>query len=89
MSKEVEVTKIVVAMGGTETQMTIEQAKKLYRQLDQLFGEPKVVEKHIHHRNYWTPAWMSEPVQYTVESVPSLEKYEITCQGNTALLAIQ
>lgn len=38
-TKECEVTKITISIGGKEQTVTIEQAKELKRSLDELFGK--------------------------------------------------
>lgn len=55
----VRVSKLIVAIGKAQIPLTVEQAKELHRQLDELFGkaEPAAVTKEIViHRDYW-PWW--------------------------------
>lgn len=44
------ITKLKIKMGKKETEMTMNEAKKLYEDLHVLFGEKEVV---VYRDNYW------------------------------------
>lgn len=49
MSKKVEISKIVITIGDSTHELTINQAKELQEALSGLFGRKEtVIEKHIH-----------------------------------------
>lgn len=49
-----EVKKIVLQLGKREIELTVAEAKELFKGLDELFGE-KTVEHHYHRPWYWKP----------------------------------
>ncbi len=85
---KVELTAIEVTTESGKTRLTIEEAKMLYRQLHELFGEkivtmppsaPIVIE-----RGPWWPVYPTPPPIWTSPTVEPFRQYPtITCQGNT------
>lgn len=64
MSAPVKVESIVISAGESQVLLSIEEAKELQKQLNDLFG----VEKEIQHVPYtstkpepWQPTWMLSP----------------------------
>ena len=73
MSKKAEIKKIVLDLGGKEVELSVDQAKKLYDLLGEMYGEkvvvmpscPIIIERS---RPYWTwegPIWTSDGYQIT------------------------
>ena len=67
MEKEIEVSSIKITMGKKEVDLTIEEAKKIKKALEEIFSE-KVVEKteHHHHHDYYRqyyPIWSTNYAQ--------------------------
>ena len=58
MEKEVTIQSIKITMGKREVELSIEEAKKLKKALEEIFGT-KVIEKteHIHHYDNWGQYW--------------------------------
>ena len=55
------ISKIVVKMGKREVNLSVEDAKNLFRLLEEMFGE-KI--KEVHH-DHWHPRWnWSYPTYY-------------------------
>lgn len=54
MEKEVSIQSIKILMGKREVELSIEEAKKLKKALEEIFGT-KVIEKteHIHYHDYF------------------------------------
>jgi len=51
MSTEIKIEGLVIKLGSTQQTISIEEAKQLYKTLDELFGKEIV---HVHHDNwYW------------------------------------
>jgi len=56
--KKMEIAKIVVRMGNTESTLTVGEAKKLFKLLEEMFGE-KVVKEYISYPVYRDrPSWV-------------------------------
>ena len=74
------ITKLKIKMGDGECEMTMEDAKKLYNSLHELFGTDKTVVKHIHEHDWtWTHPWYTfnvppytYPMLYTDTSTAGL-----------------
>ena len=83
--KEVTIQSIKIIMGKKEVELSIEEAKKLKKALEEIFGE-KVITKteHIHHHDYYR--WFQPYYGYTYES-PKKYDYGIvycsTAKGST------
>lgn len=52
-----KVSKVEVQIGGKTINLTLAQVKELRDALNEIFGE-KVVEKHIHHHDWWRRPWV-------------------------------
>ena len=84
MSKKVEISKVVITIGDSTHELTLNQARELQEALAGLFGRKEtVIEKHIHDY-IWpekpTPIW-TEPLRdwitYTIADT------NLPCSGNT------
>lgn len=92
MSKQCEITKIVVQIGKKDHTLTIEEAKRLHAALGDLFGN-KMVVKHEHHhherpRYYW--GWSQPCYVHTLGNQGDIPmQYTIDYFGdNTAMLSL-
>jgi hypothetical protein len=64
MEQKAEIKRIVLDLGDKEVTLSVEQAKKLKNLLSEMFGK-EVIEKHIHHDNwYWKPWYPQQPYYY-------------------------
>ena len=53
--KEIKIEKMVLNIDGEKVNLSMEQAKKLKKILDELFGkEVEVVKEHHYHDNWYT-----------------------------------
>jgi len=57
MDKKIEIMEIKLLLGKKESTLTIEEAKKLKKVLDELFGKEIVKEEHHHHHDGYYPRW--------------------------------
>lgn len=60
-----EIKKIVLQLGKREIELTVDEAKQLFKSLETIFGEKVVREEHHYHRPYWywhlnTPQWTDQ-----------------------------
>ena len=78
MTKEAKITKIVVQMGDKEVPMSVEESKKLYFLLHELFGE----KEKIVYRDTWYPRWPYHQPYYYCSTGGSLSE---TTNGGTIL----
>ena len=62
--KEVLVKRVVVAIGGREITLTVDEAKKMRAALNELFGKEVIkevrAEHHHYDRWYWNGAYKQE-----------------------------
>ena len=89
MEKEVTIQSIKILMGKREVELSIEEAKKLKKALEEIFGT-KVIEKteHIHHHDYyryydWNKYYVSVPQKYDFGTVYCSSANGITAQGGS------
>lgn len=76
MEKEITIKSIKILMGNREVELSIEEAKKLKKALEEIFGE-KIVNKteHIHHYDryglwpYYAKATFESPKKYDFGTV--------------------
>ena len=84
---KVKLTAIEVTTESGKTRLTIEEAKVLYRQLHELFGEKVVTIPSapiVIERGPWWPVYPTPTPIWTSRPVEPLPQYPtITCQGNT------
>ena len=87
--KEVKIEKMILNIEGEKVSLSMEQAKKLKKILDELFGKEIVKEiEHHHHHNEW---WYKPYYWGISNSIP--EKHNL-CEGivycsNNASLEVQ
>jgi len=55
-AKEIAITKLVIQMGEREVPLTVEESRKLYAVLKEIFEEKEVV-KEVHHHDRWHWYW--------------------------------
>ena len=76
----VQITTVSIQMGDKIVTLTVEQARALKRQLEELFGVK--VEEHHHFRDYipWkSPYWYSTVAEIKTEP----DQWRIWCQNGT------
>ena len=80
--RKMEIARIVVQMGKKEVPMSIEEAERLYKLLDKMFGE-KVVER-------WYPSYPYRPYWYHQDRTFRCDSGSITymSSNNTAKLCL-
>ena len=84
---KVELTALEIQTESGKTRLTIDEAKALYRQLNELFGEKVITIPStpiIIERGPWWPVY---PTPYPIWTSPTPERLPryptITCQGNS------
>ena len=83
-------------MGGKDVTLTVEQARQLKVQLEELFGVKVVQEHHHHHERRWpsviysTERFLEAP---PATDDPTWKPGEVWCQGDksnaTAMLTVE
>lgn len=67
--KEVKIEKMVLNIDGEKVSLSMEQAKKLKKILDELFGKEIVREVHHEHHYDW---WYKKPYYWDSGNLPKL-----------------
>lgn len=78
MSKQIEVSKVVLRINGKEISLTLEEAKELRDILDNAFPKPPVTVTHV-ERHFLPNTPILNPVINMPQ--PSWKRWEITCGG--------
>lgn len=73
--EKMEISKIVVKMGKKEVDLSVEDARKLFRLLEEMFGE-----KIVHHDHYY-PYWRYPSLTWYCGSSGSLT-YNLLSSGD-------
>ena len=87
MNKKAEIKRIVLDLEGTEIGLSVEQAKKLHKLLDDMFGDkavipgygrPIIIERHRPYWDYYRTIW----------STQSSDKLEYKPDQNAVLMSV-
>ncbi len=66
---------------GVVLELSLEDAKNLRKELNQIFGEP-VTERHHHHHDYWPEPWRPYRPYYYIDWQP-VTTTTITCSASS------
>jgi len=87
MEKSVEIKELKLKLGKKEVTLTIEEARRLKKALEEVFGKEIIREEHIHHDHYpyhwywYKPYWVGNELTYTDNAGNIREDWIVQCDN--------